>query len=112
MTTTTARLCAYCKLELPLGVRSHARTCSSRCRQALSRSRRQAVEWAGRGHRTPAELYRLQLARADDAPEPMRTRGASWWACRCGTLVAVADVSCAFCGGRRPAGYLIAALFA
>jgi hypothetical protein len=42
----------------------------------------------------------------------MRTRGASWWACRCGTLVAVADVSCAFCGGRRPAGYLIDELFA
>jgi hypothetical protein len=92
---------------MPAGTRSHARTCSGRCRTALSRSRTQATSWAARGHRTPDELYRLQLARAADAPEPMRTRGASWWACRCGLLVAVADTSCAFCGGRRPAGYLI-----
>jgi hypothetical protein len=107
MTAPVARSCAYCKLPMPVDVRADARTCSNRCRQAVSRSRRQAVEWAGRGRRTPADLYRLQLAKADDAPEPMRTRGASWWACRCGTLVAVADTACRFCGCRRPAGYLI-----
>jgi hypothetical protein len=102
---TDPRVCAYCRLELPAGTRPQARTCGDRCRQALSRGRRQAVDWASRGHRTPDELYRLQLARRDDAPPPMRVAGSAFWACRCGQLLSTP--TCTFCGGTRPAKLLL-----
>lgn len=101
------KLCRYCRREL---TSSRASTCSSRCRSAMFRQRSSAVLASDRTHLDAGQLYRLRLAKGPDAPEAMRVRGASFWACRCGLIVRDTDATCGFCGGARPQRYLVEAL--
>ncbi|MFG2292070.1 DNA primase [Streptomyces sp. NPDC048603] len=59
------RTCAMCPAELPIMARSHARTCSPRCRKALSRAKATAL---------PVELTtRARWVRRSAAKVPLTT---------------------------------------
>ncbi|WP_330172960.1 bifunctional DNA primase/polymerase [Streptomyces sp. NBC_01498] len=78
-TATLAADCEHCAGPLPLMARSHARYCSSACKQAAYRARRKATDLrlAGeRAARIPSELTsRARWVRYSSKKIPLRTDG-------------------------------------
>jgi hypothetical protein len=105
---TTPRTCAWCKRPMD-GRRLQARTCSDRCRQHLSRQRRQQDAPWEQAQRytslTPERLFAIREARAGRGPEAF-TLGA-WWTCSCSRIVPLAVTHCPDCGLARPAPTLM-----
>ncbi len=67
------RTCEHCREPLAIMARSHARTCSPRCRKALSRATKRA---AGTAPELPAELTTTaRWIRYDSTKRPLTTAG-------------------------------------